>query len=281
MAVSWARRIGNIRTPMPITNAELSSISAAPVTNNAVEPLRSPERTMSVAMRLLRHMPRSPQGKGPQRFGRSDARWSPGERLEGRSSGRRRVSRPGAKWPWSVVQSANATACVGRGWGPGAASDAMTTTTSHPTPDTRLIASGGEPSKANHALLGRAAFAAGHCRFRVWQQRLGRSPDVVIALCDAAVSHPRHRYSSARVPVGAYPTSAVFHVARPRRGARAIMRRPAASGPETTGGAGDAGWPSGSVRAVKAADEHERRYDDRGEGREERSRDEPDDDEGD
>ena len=28
---------------MPITNAELSSISAMPVTNNAVEPLRSPE----------------------------------------------------------------------------------------------------------------------------------------------------------------------------------------------------------------------------------------------
>src|SRR3954447_7538228 len=52
MALLWARRIGNIRTPMPITNAELSSISAAPVTNNAVEPLRSPERTMPVAMRL-------------------------------------------------------------------------------------------------------------------------------------------------------------------------------------------------------------------------------------
>src|SRR3954454_8549546 len=85
-------------------------------------------------------MPRSPQGKGPQRFGRSDARWSPRERLAGRSSRRRRVSRPGAKWPWSVIQSANATACVGSGCGPGAASDAMTTTTSHPTPDTRLIA---------------------------------------------------------------------------------------------------------------------------------------------
>ena len=37
---------------MPITNAELSSISAAPVTNNAVEPLRSAEWTMPVAMRL-------------------------------------------------------------------------------------------------------------------------------------------------------------------------------------------------------------------------------------
>ena len=37
---------------MPITNAELSSISAVPVTNNAVEPLRSPESTMPVAMRL-------------------------------------------------------------------------------------------------------------------------------------------------------------------------------------------------------------------------------------
>src|SRR3954449_11669950 len=52
MALLWARRIGNIRTPMPITNAELSSISAAPVTNNAVEPLRSAERTMPIAMRL-------------------------------------------------------------------------------------------------------------------------------------------------------------------------------------------------------------------------------------
>src|SRR3954470_2328291 len=62
MAVSWARRIGNIRTPMPITNAELSSISAAPVTNNAVEPLRSPERTMPVAMRLP-----TPYAKKPAR----------------------------------------------------------------------------------------------------------------------------------------------------------------------------------------------------------------------
>src|SRR5438105_4203042 len=52
MALLWARRIGNIRTPMPITNAELSSISAAPVTNKAVEPLRSAERTMPVAIRL-------------------------------------------------------------------------------------------------------------------------------------------------------------------------------------------------------------------------------------
>ena len=34
---------------MPITNAELSSISAAPVANNAVEPLRSAE---PFAMRL-------------------------------------------------------------------------------------------------------------------------------------------------------------------------------------------------------------------------------------
>src|SRR4051794_30865447 len=52
MASLWGRRIGNIRTPMLITNAELSSISAAPVTNNAVELLRSSERTMPVAMRL-------------------------------------------------------------------------------------------------------------------------------------------------------------------------------------------------------------------------------------
>src|SRR3954453_11016109 len=62
MAVSWARRIGNIRTPMPITNAELSSISAAPVTNNAVESLRSPERTMPAAMRLP-----TPYAKKPAR----------------------------------------------------------------------------------------------------------------------------------------------------------------------------------------------------------------------
>src|SRR3954454_11255848 len=62
MAVLRARRIGNIRTPMPITNAELSSISAAPVTNNAVEPLRSAERTMPVAMRLP-----TPYAKKPAR----------------------------------------------------------------------------------------------------------------------------------------------------------------------------------------------------------------------
>src|SRR3954454_10465850 len=52
MALLWARRIGNIRTPMPITNAELRSISAAPAPNNAVELLRSSERTMPTAMRL-------------------------------------------------------------------------------------------------------------------------------------------------------------------------------------------------------------------------------------
>src|SRR5215218_7503801 len=62
MALLWGRRIGNIRTPMPITNAELSSISAAPVTNNAVEPLRSAERTMPVAMRLP-----TPYAKKPAR----------------------------------------------------------------------------------------------------------------------------------------------------------------------------------------------------------------------
>jgi hypothetical protein len=80
-------------------------------------------------------MPRSPQGKGPQRFGRSDARWSPGERLAG-MSGWKRVSAARAKWPWSVIQSTNATFCVGSGWCPGAASGAMTTTTTHTTPDT-------------------------------------------------------------------------------------------------------------------------------------------------
>src|SRR3954447_19253784 len=64
MAVLWARRIGNIRTPMPITNAELSSISAAPVTNNAVEPLRSAERTMPVAMRLHTPYAKKPARKG-------------------------------------------------------------------------------------------------------------------------------------------------------------------------------------------------------------------------
>src|SRR3954447_13657168 len=62
MASLWGRRIGNIRTPMPITNAELSSISAAPVTNNAVELLRSPERTMPVAIRLP-----TPYAKKPAR----------------------------------------------------------------------------------------------------------------------------------------------------------------------------------------------------------------------
>src|SRR3954471_12184163 len=62
MALLWARRIGNIRTPMPITNAELSSISAAPVTNNAVEPLRSAELTMPAVMRLP-----TPYAKKPAR----------------------------------------------------------------------------------------------------------------------------------------------------------------------------------------------------------------------
>src|SRR5947209_3787996 len=62
MASLCGRRIGSIRTPMPITNAELSSISAAPVTNNAMELLRSSERTMPVAMRLP-----TPYAKKPAR----------------------------------------------------------------------------------------------------------------------------------------------------------------------------------------------------------------------
>src|SRR3954470_10618680 len=62
MALLWGCRIRNIRTPIPITNAELSSISAGPVTNNAVEPLRSAERTMPVAMRLP-----TPYAKKPAR----------------------------------------------------------------------------------------------------------------------------------------------------------------------------------------------------------------------
>src|SRR4051812_28703313 len=62
MALFWVCRIGNIRTPMAITIAELSSISAAPVTNNAVELLRSSERTMPVAMRLP-----TPYAKKPAR----------------------------------------------------------------------------------------------------------------------------------------------------------------------------------------------------------------------
>src|SRR3954468_6004996 len=62
MAVSWARRIGNIRTPIPITNAELSSMSAAPATNNTVESLRSPDRTMPAATRLP-----TPYAKKPAR----------------------------------------------------------------------------------------------------------------------------------------------------------------------------------------------------------------------
>src|SRR3954451_8348502 len=63
MALSWARRIGNIRTPMPITNAELSNISAAPVTNIAVESLRSPELTIPVVMRLPTPYVRKPARK--------------------------------------------------------------------------------------------------------------------------------------------------------------------------------------------------------------------------
>src|SRR3954453_24122376 len=62
MASLWGRRIGSVSTPMPITNAELSSISAAPVTNNVVELLRSSERTMPVAMRLP-----TPYAKKPAR----------------------------------------------------------------------------------------------------------------------------------------------------------------------------------------------------------------------
>src|SRR3954466_5028940 len=63
MALPWARRIGNIRTPMPITNAELSNISAAPVTNIAVESLRSPELTIPVVMRLPTPYVRKPARK--------------------------------------------------------------------------------------------------------------------------------------------------------------------------------------------------------------------------
>ncbi len=47
---------------MPITNAELSSISVAPVMSIAVEPLRSAELTMPVVMRLP-----TPYAKKPPR----------------------------------------------------------------------------------------------------------------------------------------------------------------------------------------------------------------------
>src|SRR4051794_22613847 len=88
-------------------------------------------------------MPRSPQGTGPQRFGRSDARWSPandwrGGRVVGdgyrvqAQNGHGQSSNPQMRRLASEVDGA-----------PGAASDAMTATTSHTTPDTRLIASSG------------------------------------------------------------------------------------------------------------------------------------------
>src|SRR5881392_3820588 len=81
-------------------------------------------------------MPSSPQGTGPQRFGRCDARWSPGERVAGRPRGRKRLSGPGAKWP-SVTHPVRKGDSLRRKWMvPGAASDAMTTTTIHPIPDT-------------------------------------------------------------------------------------------------------------------------------------------------
>jgi hypothetical protein len=125
-------------------------------------------------------MPSSPQGKGPQRFGRSDARWSPGERLAGRSSGWRRVSGPRANWPWSVIQSANATFCVGIGCCPGAASGAMASTTSQTTSDTRRIASSG----------------AAEGELRTGRQRPGRGAIVIFA-CDSRATRPGRGWRAA------------------------------------------------------------------------------------
>src|SRR3954447_9392552 len=119
---------------MPITNAELSSISAAPVTNNAVEPLRSAELTMPVAMRLP-----TPYAKKPAR------KRTPTIRAVRRTLESGRTTGVEVEWleagfgstremSMGVTQSANATFCVGSGGCPGAASGAMTTTTSHATP---------------------------------------------------------------------------------------------------------------------------------------------------
>src|SRR3954447_6297123 len=119
MALLWGRRIGNIRTPMPITNAELSSISAAPVTNNAVEPLRSAERTLPVAMRLPTPYAKKPARKRTPtiravRRTLESGRTTGGEVewLEAGIASRRKMA-------MVSIQSANATACVGSGWCPG------------------------------------------------------------------------------------------------------------------------------------------------------------------
>lgn len=133
----------------------------------------------------------SPQGKGPQRFGRSDARWSPGERLAGRSSGWTRVRGPGAKWPVNI----QSTFYVGSGWCPGAASGTMTTTMRDATPETRLIASGQVLGKQLHDRA-----RQGDCSGARPQR--GRSThDLAAVPASEARTHPHHTLS--RVDVAA------------------------------------------------------------------------------
>src|SRR4051794_41914652 len=105
---------------MPITKAELSSISAAPVTNNAVEPLRSPERTMGVAMRLP-----TPYAKKPARKRTPTSRAVRRTLESGRTTGgggewaEAGIAAPGQNGIGQPAQPPKRTPSVGRGGGPG------------------------------------------------------------------------------------------------------------------------------------------------------------------
>src|SRR3954454_15754817 len=136
MASLWGRRIGNIRTPMPITNAELSSISAAPVTNNVVELLRSSERTMPVAMRLPTPYAKKPARKRTPTIRAVRRTLEPGRRTGGEvawleaglRSATAMVSHPVRTQVRRVASEVDGARQL-----PAAL---LTTTTSHATPDT-------------------------------------------------------------------------------------------------------------------------------------------------
>src|SRR3954447_10466474 len=122
---------------MPITNAELSSISAAPVTNNAVELLRSSERTIPVAMRLP-----TPYAKKPARKRTPTIRAVRRTLESGRTTGGEVAwLEAGFRSKMAIVshpvrtQMRRVASEVDDARQPPAA--LLTTTTSHATPDTR------------------------------------------------------------------------------------------------------------------------------------------------
>ena len=127
---------------MPITNAELSKHQRPPVDEQRGGAARGAGGTTLVAMRLPTPYVKKPAEKRKQRFGRSDARSSQGDRLAGRSNGWRRLPGASAKWPWSVIRDPQMRRLASEVDAAQGSCQGGAMTTHHPTrlhPTTRLI----------------------------------------------------------------------------------------------------------------------------------------------